>query len=499
MSNPIARAFEALVALVTGGLAKRVDAAKKEAERIVEGAEERQRQLVKEARDEANRTRNSAENEYRERRAEAQRTDRRLSQKEDNLERKLEGLECRDQGLHEKEQEFQRLQAEAGEIVRQQQAELERISGLSGEEALAQLFKTVESELEHEAAKKVYEIDERIRDDADMKARKAIALAIQRLTSDVVSETTVTIVPLPSDDMKGRLIGREGRNIRALEHATGVDLVIDDTPEAVTISGYDPIRREVCRVAVAKLMLDGRIHPARIEEMVAKAREEVEESIRKAGEEAVIESGVLGLSREVVEILGRLRYRSSYGQNVLKHSIEVAHLAGMMASEVGANIQVCKSAALLHDLGKALSHEMEGGHAEIGGEIARKYGIRSEVASAIEEHHDDDRVNVEAFLVAAADAISGGRPGARRDTAELYVKRLQGLEECANGFDGVEKSYAIQAGREVRIMVRPDKIDDIEAAKLAHDVSKKIQDTMIYPGQIKVTVIRETRSVDYAK
>ena len=405
----------------------------------------------------------------------------------------------RDRSFHEKEQEIQRLEAEATEVKRQQQAELERVSGLSSEQALAQLFQSVESELEHEAAKKIYEIEERIRDDADMKARKAIALAIQRLTSDVVSETTVTVVPLPSDDMKGRLIGREGRNIRALEHATGVDLIIDDTPEAVTISGYDPIRREICRVAVTKLMLDGRIHPARIEEMVGKARGEVEESIHKAGQEAVIDSGVLGLSREVVDILGRLRYRYSYGQNVLKHSIEVAHLAGIMASEVGANIQVCKSAALLHDLGKALSHEMEGGHAAIGGEIARKYGIRPEIALAIEEHHVDDRVNVEAFIVAAADAISGGRPGARRDTVELYVKRLQGLEECANGFDGVEKSYAIQAGREVRIMVKPDKIDDIEAAKLAHDVSKKIQDTMVYPGQIKITVIRETRAVDYAK
>ena len=364
---------------------------------------------------------------------------------------------------------------------------------------MAQLFNTVENELEHEAAKKIYEIEQRIRDDADMKARKAIALAIQRLTSDVVSETTVSVIPLPSDDMKGRLIGREGRNIRAIEQATGVDLIIDDTPEAVTISGYDPIRREVARLAITKLMLDGRIHPARIEEMVRKAQDEVDESVRKAGEEAVIESGVLGLSQEVVKTMGRLKYRYSYGQNVLKHSIEVAHLAGMMAAEIGADVRVCKAAGLLHDIGKALSHEVEGGHAEIGGEIARKYGIRPEIASAIEDHHTDDRVNVEAFIVAAADAISGGRPGARRDSVEFYVKRLQGLEECANSFEGVEKSYAIQAGREVRIMVKPDKIDDVEAAKLAHDISKKIHDTMIYPGQIKVTVIRETRAVDYAK
>jgi ribonuclease Y len=299
--------------------------------------------------------------------------------------------------------------------------------------------------------------------------------------------------------MKGRLIGREGRNIRALEQATGVDLVIDDTPEAVTLSGYDPIRREVAKVAVQKLMLDGRIHPTRIEEMVNKAREEVETGMRKAGEKAVIDAGVLGLSSEVTALLGRLRYRTSYGQNVLKHSVEAAHLAGMMASEIGANTQVCKAGALLHDLGKALTHEVEGGHAEIGGEIARKYGINPEVAAAIEEHHDDDRVNVEAFIVAAADAISGGRPGARRDTAEMYVKRLQDLEATATSFDGVEKAYAIQAGREVRVMVQPKRIDDVQAAKLAHDVAQKIQDTMIYPGQIKVTVVRETRAVGLAK
>ena len=499
MSNPIARAIEGLLALATGGLAKRVEAAKQQAERTIAEAQEQQRQLLKDAREEANRTRAQAEGEYRERRNEAQRQERRLAQKEDNLDRKLENLERKELGLQEKEGELSRVHRETEEIKNQQIAELERVSALSREEAVAQLFKSVEDELEHQAAKKTYEIEQRIRDDADMKARKAIALAIQRLTSDVVSETTVSIIPLPSDDMKGRLIGREGRNIRALEHATGVDLIIDDTPEAVTISSFDPIRREVCRVAMNRLMQDGRIHPARIEEMVNKARQEVEETIRKAGEEAVLEAGVVGLSREVVELFGRLKYRYSYGQNVLKHSIEVAHLAGIMGSEMGADIQTCKQAGLLHDLGKALSHEVEGGHAEIGGSIARKYNINTKVAQAIEDHHEDDRVNVEAFIVAAADAISGGRPGARRDTAEMYVKRLKGLEECASGFEGVEKSYAIQAGREVRIMVKPDKIDDVQAAKLAHDVSKKIQDTLIYPGQIKITVIRETRAVEYAK
>ncbi len=499
MSNPIARAFEAFLALATGGLAERLEAAKAEASKIVKDAEDTQRQVQKDARDEAQKTRAAAENEYRDRRNEAQRIERRLQQKEDNLDRKLDGVDKRERGLREREEGLEKSRTDIEELKRREVAELERVSGLSSQAALAELFKSVEDELEHEAAKKVYEIEQRIRDDADKQAQKAIALAIQRLTSDVVSETTVNVIPLPSDDMKGRLIGREGRNIRALEQATGIDLIIDDTPEAVTISGYDPVRREVCRVALNKLMVDGRIHPVRIEEIVKKSQEEVNENIRKAGEEAVLESGVMGLSREVVGILGRLKYRYSYGQNVLKHSIEVAHLAGIMASEVGANIQVCKGGGLLHDLGKALSHEVEGGHAEIGGEIARKYGINSQVASAIEDHHEDDRVNVEAFIVAAADAISGARPGARRDTVQMYVKRLQGLEECANGFDGVEKSYAVQAGREVRVMVRPDKVNDIEAAKLAHDISRKVQDTLIYPGQVRITVIRETRSVGIAK
>ena len=499
MSNPLSRAWQAFWALATGGLTKRLDAANKEAARITREAEEKTRELQKEAREEAAKTRAAAEAEYKDRRAEAQRMERRLTQKEDSLDRKLEGIEKRERGLKTREQELEALEGQIEQVKQKQIEELERVAGLAKEDALAQLFKSVENELEHEAAKRIYEIEQRIRDDADIQARKAIALAIQRLTSDVVSETTVSVVPLPSDDMKGRLIGREGRNIRALEQATGVDLIIDDTPEVVTISGYDPVRREICRVALAKLMLDGRIHPARIEDMVNKARTEVEENIRKAGEEAIIESGVVGLSREVILLLGRLKYRYSYGQNVLKHSIEVAHIAGIMASEIGANIQVCKAGGLLHDLGKALSHEIEGGHAEIGGEIARKYGVNPAVAAAIEEHHDEDRVNVEAWLVAAADAISGGRPGARRDTVHLYVKRLQDLEECANSFEGVDKSFAIQAGREVRVMVKPETVDDMGAAKLAYDISKKIHDTMIYPGQIKITVIRETRNVGFAK
>ena len=499
MSNPIARALEGLLALATGGLAKRVEAAKKEAQTLIRDAEQRQEELLREARADSKRTRTAAEQEYRERRNEIQRTERRLGQKEDNLDRKNEGVEQRERQLQETEREHEAIRKEAKEARDKQVAELERVSGLTKEDALSQLFRNVEDKLEHEAAKKILEIDQRIADDADMKARKAIALAIQRLTSDVVSETTVTVVPIPSDDMKGRLIGREGRNIRALEQATGIDLVIDDTPEAVTLSGYDPIRRQVARVAIEKLMLDGRIHPARIEEVVKKAGEEIEEQTRKAGDQAVIDAGVPGLSREVTALLGRLKYRTSYGQNVLKHSVECAHLAGMMAAEIGASIQVCKAGALLHDLGKAISHEVEGGHAEVGGEIARKYGISDEVAAAIEDHHVDDRVNVEAFIVAASDAISGARPGARSDTVEMYVKRLHDLEECANSFEGVDKSYAIQAGREVRIMVKPGRVDDLRAAKLAHDVAEKIHDTLIYPGQIKVTVVRETRNVEFAK
>ena len=499
MSNPIARAIEGLMALATGGLAKRVEAAKEEARAIVKKAEDSHAEMAKEARDDAKRTRSDAEAESRERRQEVQRLERRINQKEDNLDRKLENVDRKDGQLRETERQFEEVRAELDDAKAKQIEELERVAGLSKDDALAQLFKSVEAELEHEAAKKINEIDQRIRDEADMKARKAIALSIQRLTSDVVSETTVSVIPIPSDDMKGRLIGREGRNIRALEHATGIDLIIDDTPEAVTISGYDPIRRAVARLALNKLMLDGRIHPARIEEVVEKAKEEVEVETKKAGEQAVIDSGVLGLSSEVVALLGKLKYRTSYGQNVLQHSVEVAHLAGMMASEIGADVAVCKAGGLLHDLGKALSHEVEGGHAEIGGEIARRYGINDKVAGAIEDHHERDRVNVEAFIVAAADAISGGRPGARRDTVEMYVKRLQDLEACANSFEGVEKSFAIQAGREVRILVKPEKIDDANAAKLAHDVAKKIQESLVYPGQIKITVVRETRAIEYAK
>ncbi len=506
---PIIAVIVAIVALAVGAVtasliqrtlqAGKLRVAQEQAKKTLQAAEAKHAELLKEAKEEANKVRGAAETEYRERRAELHRNERRLAQKEDNLDRKLDNLERRDRNLQVKEKEIEALRGQVEEIRKKQITELERVSGLTTEEAKAQLLKSLEAELEHEAAKKIYEVEQRIKEEAEVKAHKAVALAIQRLDTDVVSETTVTVVPIPSDDMKGRLIGREGRNIRALEAATGVDLIIDDTPEAVTLSSFDPIRRETARVALNKLMLDGRIQPARIEEMVEKARQEVDESIRKAGQEAILEVGVMGLNQELVSLLGRLKYRYSYGQNVLKHSIEVAHLCGMIGSEVGAKVQICKTAGLLHDIGKALSHEMEGGHAEIGGEIARKYGIPADISMAIEEHHSDDRVNLEAFIVAAADAISGARPGARRDTVENYIRRLEALEQVANGFDGVERSFAIQAGREVRIMVKPDKIDDMAAAKLAHDVVKKIQETLVYPGQIKVTVIRETRNVDYAK
>ncbi|MEX2598735.1 MAG: ribonuclease Y, partial [Dehalococcoidia bacterium] len=361
-----------------------------------------------------------------------------------------------------------------------------------------QIMQQAEGEMEHELAKRYYMMEQRILDEADQKARKVVSLAIQRLASDVVSETTTSQVPLPNDEMKGRLIGREGRNIRAIEAATGVDLIIDDTPEAVTISCFDPIRREVARLALTNLIQDGRIHPARIEESVEKAQKEVEETIRRAGEQAVLDAGVRGLHPELVRLIGRLNYRYSYGENILQHSVEVARIAGMLAGEIKADIQVAKAGGLLHDIGKAMTHEVEGTHIEIGDEVARRYNLPPAVQAAIAEHHETDRGSVEAFLVAAADAISAARPGSRRDTVELYLKRLEALEDVANSFPGVEKSFAIQAGREVRILVAPEKVDDIGASNLARNVVKKIEENLVYPGEIRVTVVRETRSSEVA-
>ncbi|MCH8088616.1 MAG: ribonuclease Y [Chloroflexi bacterium] len=466
---------------------------------ILTAAEAKRKEVLLEAKEEALKTRNAAEAEYRERRNELRGQERRFNQKEESLERKVEALEQKQLNLSGKEEKLDGKIAQAEELKEQQLQQLETTANLSLEEAKEQLISEAQEGIQGEIDRRTYELELRMNEEAEVKARKAIALAIQRLTSDVVSETTTSVVPLPSDDMKGRLIGREGRNIRALERATGVDLIIDDTPEAVTLSTFDPVRREIARVAVTKLVSDGRIHPARIEDIVAKSKIEVEENIKTAGQEAMYELGITGFHPDLVKLVGQLKYRYSYGHNILRHSVEVAFLAALMAGEIGANVDITKKAALLHDIGKAVTHEVQGGHAEIGAEIARKYNIRSEVVQAVEEHHNEDRINVEAFLVAAADAISGARPGARRDSVEHYVKRLRALEDVATSYDGVEKAYAIQAGREIRIMVKPQQVDDIGAARMAREVVKKIEKELVYPGEIKVTVVRETRALGTAR
>ncbi len=478
---------------------KRYQVAKSGAARILAEAEEQKKELLLEAKEEALRLQSAGEAELRERRSELTRRERRLSNREENLERRSDNMERRERQVASKEKEAESIKIELEDLKTKELQLLESVSGLSANDAKDLLLRRAEEEIQHELARRYRDAEERVRAEADEKATKIITLAIHRLAADVVSESTVTVVPLPSDDMKGRIIGREGRNIRAIEAATGVDLIIDDTPEAVTLSCFDPIRREVARVTLNKLILDGRIHPARIEEMVEKARKEVEETIWKEGERAVFETGVRGLNPEIIKLLGRLKYRFSYGGNVLQHSVQVSLLAGMLAAEVGADLEVAKAAGLLHDIGKALTHEVEGPHAEIGGDVVEKYGLPKEVHRAIVEHHDEEMGSVEAFIVVAADAISAARPGARKDTLEHYVKRLEALENVASAFDGVEKCFAIQAGREVRIMVKPENVDDVGATKLARDVVKKIEETLTYPGQIRVTVIRETRSVEYAK
>lgn len=478
---------------------KGVLAARQRATVVLEEAEEQRKRLLLEGQEEALKLRTSAEQELRERRVELQRQERRLSHRDEQLVRRSEGLEQRERTLSQRNRELDELKADLEQSKRKEQEQLEAISGLSMNEARELVMQRAENEIQHELARRYRDMEEQMKEEADQKARKIVTLAIHRLASDVVGENTTAIVPLPNDEMKGRLIGREGRNIRAIEAATGVDLIIDDTPEAVTVSCFDPIRREVAKVALTKLIQDGRVHPARIEDVVQKARGEVEEAIWKEGERAAFETGVRGLSPELVRLLGRLKYRYSYGENVLQHSIEVSLLAGMLAAETGANVEVAKVGGLLHDIGKALTHEVEGSHAEIGADVVRKYGIPEDIQRAIMEHHEDEIDSVEAFLVAAADAISAARPGARKDTFEHYVKRLEALEAVTNGFPGIEKSYAIQAGREIRIMVKPETVDDVSAANLARDVVKKIEETLAYPGQIKVTVIRETRSVEYAR
>ena len=474
--------------------------AEEQASRILAEAESRQKELLLEARDETLKLRTTLEEEIRERRAEASRVEQRLLQREETLDRKLEALEGRDQAVREREARIESMRAEIEELRQQQAREVERISGLTAAEARDQLLQAVEIEIRDEASRRVREIEKEVEATAGVRARKILATAIQRYTSEVTAETTVSVVPIPSEEMKGRIIGREGRNIRAIEAATGVDLIIDDTPDAVTVSAFDPVRREVARLALSSLVQDGRIHPTRIEEAVTKARREVEATMQDAAESAAVEAGVLNLHPEVLKVFGRLRYRTSYGQNVMRHSIETAHIAALIAREIGADVDVARAGGFLHDLGKAVDHEVEGTHAIIGADIARRFRVKESIAHCIETHHEEvDPSTVESVIVMMADAISGGRPGARRESLENYIKRLETLEGIARGFKGVESAFAIQAGRELRIIVKPEQIDDLQAMRIARDVSQKIEETMEYPGQIKVTVVRETRATEIAR
>ena len=463
-------------------------------------AETMKKEKLLEAKEEIHKFRSDAEKENRERRSELQKYERRVIQKEESLDRKQQSIESKESNLNQKLRAVDEKQKEVEAIKVKQLEKLEDISGITSEKAKDIILSNAEKEVRHEMSIMIKEIETQAKEDAEKKSREIIGYAIQKCAADHVAETTVTVVNLPNDEMKGRIIGREGRNIRTLETLTGIDLIIDDTPEAVILSGFDPIRREIARIALEKLISDGRIHPARIEEMVEKAKKEVENIIKEYGEQAIFETGVHSLHPELVKLLGRLNYRTSYGQNVLKHSIEVAHIAGIMAAEIGADIKLAKRAGLLHDIGKAVDHEMEGTHVEIGMDLLRRYKESKDVIHAMSTHHGDyEPQTVEAVLVTAADAISAARPGARRETLEAYIKRLEKLEEIANSYDGVDKSYAIQAGREIRIMVKPEKINDEEIHLLARDITKKIEDELEYPGQIKVSIIRETRAVEYPK
>ena len=506
----IALASIFVIGIISGGIVvffarrmlitRQIRIAERKSTRMITEARLESKNITSEAKQEAVKTKSAAEADRRERRSQLQNQENRLSQKTESLERKLEGLENRDNNLNNKEKKIESIRTQLEEVRNKQLTQLELISGMSSNEAKQTLLETMEGEIQDEASRRLRDWETELKEEADKKAQGILSQAIQRSASEIVSETTVAIVPLPNDEMKGRIIGREGRNIRALEQATGVDLIIDDTPEAVTLSSFDPVRREVARLALTKLILDGRIHPARIEEVVGKSKEEVTTTINSAGEQAVYEAGVHGLNPELVKLLGRLKYRTSYGQNVLAHSIEVAYLAGMIASELATDVTIAKKSGLLHDIGKAVDREVEGTHAAIGANLVKQWDKSLEVVQGVAEHHfETETTSMWGFLVSAADAISSARPGARRESLEGYLKRLKALEDIANSFKGIEKSFAIQAGREIRILVKPEEIDDLGAMRLARDIVKKIEEGLGYPGQIKVTVVRETRAIDYAK
>ena len=466
----------------------------------LKAAETKKKEALLEVKEESLKTKNELEKETKERRAEIQKYEKRVLSKEETLDRKIEAVEKRDLGITRKEEELGKQRQKVDELEKKRQQELERISGLTSEQAKEYLLKTVEDEVKHDTAVMIKTLESRAKEEADKKAKELVVNAIQRCAADHVAETTISVVQLPNDEMKGRIIGREGRNIRTLETLTGVELIIDDTPEAVVLSGFDPIRREIARIALEKLIIDGRIHPARLEEMVEKAQKEVETLIKEEGEAATLEVGVHGIHPELVRLLGKLRYRTSYGQNVLKHSIEVAQITGLLAGELGLDVKMAKRAGLLHDIGKAVDHEMEGSHIQLGVDLCRRYKESALVINAVEAHHGDvEPESLIACLVQAADTISAARPGARRETLETYTNRLKQLEDITNSYKGVEKSFAIQAGREVRVMVVPEVISDSDMVLLARDISKQIEDQMEYPGQIKVSIVRESRAVDYAK
>jgi len=496
------------IAIGVGGLlfyqnsrgANRRMQAEEEAARIVADAQSEARQAVVNARDEALRVQQEAEENAKKRRVELDRESDRLQKRREDLDGRYERLDQREQALNKRQARIDKRQQEVEQLYEEQKGIVERMAQMTREEARQELLRLVEEDSRQDMARRIREVEEETKIEADRRARDIIALAIQRIASDQVNEIAVSVVPLPSDEMKGRIIGRNGRNIRAFEQATGVDVVVDDTPEAVTISSFDPVRREVARRSLEKLVLDGRIHPARIEKLVQDARKEVDRVIREEGERAAYEAGVPGLHNEILKLLGRLKFRTSYGQNQHAHAIETAHIAGMIAAELGADVAVAKAGGLLHDIGKAIDHEVEGTHAQIGADFAKRYGVGPKIVNAIAAHHHEvEQENVEAMIVEAADAISGARPGARRESLDTYIRRVKALEDIAHEFPGVEQSYALQAGREVRIMVKPEEIDDLAATRLARDISKRIEETMQYPGQIKVTIIRETRAVDYAK